>query len=301
VCGECGKDGNLKFYTKHDCNTACFNAYMRDKNVAFYTVPIISRMKVLGVLTIFMISDSANEKYVQDFLVAVSNVLAGIIERDIAETKIKKSLEEKMVLLKEIHHRVKNNMQIISSLLYLQSKYVKDEYSKNLILDSQSRVKSMALLHETLYQSGDLSRLHFKNYWAEMLTNLFATFKIQSSIVKITTDIENIYLDMDTAISCSLALNELISNSLKYAFPNGIEGELFLSFHADGDDQFKIVLKDNGIGLPEGIDIMTTHSLGLQLVHDLIVKKLKGSIDIIRDNGTTYNIIIKKLIYKQRV
>lgn len=301
ICGRCAKEKKIEFHTKKDCNTACFNEYMRDQNVAFYSVPIISRMRILGVLTIFIASENIDDSYVHNFLTAIGNILANIIERETAEAQINKSLEEKMVLLKEVHHRVKNNMQIISSLLYLQSKNVKDEYSMNLILDSQSRVKSMVLLHEALYQSGDLSGLRIKKYCDEMISNLFATFKTKSSYIKMTTDIEDIYLDMDTALSASLALNELISNSLKYAFIGKSEGEIFLSFHECGKDQFKIVLKDNGIGLPMDIDLNVTRSLGLQLVHDLIVIKLHGKIDIIRENGTTYNITIKRLNYKQRV
>jgi PAS domain S-box-containing protein len=203
--------------------------------------------------------------------------------------KVEKSLEEKNVLLSEIHHRVKNNLQIISSLLNLQSHYIDDEKDKIIFKDSQSRVKSMAMIHEKLYQSLDFSKVDFKGYIFSLTTHLFQTYNTNSENVKLNLDVEDIALNMDTAIPCGLIINELLSNSLKYAFPHGKKGCINIKLKSE-DSLLILEIEDNGIGFPEGYDFDNNDSLGLQLVSSL-VRQIEGKLEIIAKDGTKFKII----------
>ncbi len=212
-----------------------------------------------------------------------------INERKRAETKLKKSLEEKEVLLKEIHHRVKNNLQIISSLLNLQSRNISDETYLNIFKESQNRVKLMSLVHEKLYQSNDLANIDFSNFIRNLASFLFRSYGGNINRIKLNVVVdENVMLGIDTAIPCGLIINELISNCLKYAFPEPNTGEILLSMHSDGNDLILIV-KDNGVGLPKNLDIKKSKSLGLQLVSSLC-EQLGGNIKLVRENGTEFTI-----------
>ncbi len=215
------------------------------------------------------------------------------ITRDIRELKkiedqFKSSLEEKEVLLKEIHHRVKNNMQIISSLLNLQAKCLTDENAVNSLKESRDRVISMAIVHEKLYQSDDLSRIDFAEYIKKFVTDLLSSYEINSRSVRPKIDVENILLDINFAIPCGLIINELFSNSIKHAFPEGF-GEVCIKFHLNNSERVLIV-SDNGIGFPEDLDYQNTKTLGLQLVNAL-VNQLNGKIELFRNEGTTFKII----------
>ena len=216
-----------------------------------------------------------------------------ITERKRTEEQIRASLREKEVLLKEIHHRVKNNMQVIISLLNLQSKHVKDKRDWEIFKDSQNRIKSMALIHDKLYQSKDLASINFAEYIENLARHLFNTYSVSSSAIKLVADIKDVPLDIDTAIPCGLIINELISNSLKYAFPDGREGEIQIKLYASKDDTFSLIVRDNGIGLPEDLDFRNTKSLGLQVVVAL-VEQLKGTIELDRSEGTAFKIVFKK-------
>ena len=216
------------------------------------------------------------------------------ITRDITELKkvenqLKSSLEEKEVLLREIHHRVKNNMQIISSLLNLQSRYLNDEKTVNVLNESRNRVKSMAMVHEELYRSHDLSKIDFADYIQRLLSGLFSSYGVDKNVIKPEINVENVLLNINMAVPCGLIINELVSNSLKHAFLQGQNGKISIKFHPNGE---KYVLKvaDNGAGFPENIDFENTKTLGLQLVNTL-VKQLSGSIDICRSSGTSFKII----------
>jgi len=206
-------------------------------------------------------------------------------ERLAAEEKIKASLEEKEVLLKEIHHRVKNNLQIISSLLNLQSKYTGDINTLDIFQDSKNRIRSMALIHEILYQSGDFSKINFSDYIQKLLNYIRRSYGID---VRITLNVEEIPLDMDRAMSCGLIINELVSNSFKYAFPEG-RGEVWIDFYSENGKDFIIKIKDSGAGIPEDLDIYNTDSLGLQLVFNL-VEQLDGMMEVCRTGGTMFTI-----------
>lgn len=216
------------------------------------------------------------------------------ITRDITELKnvenqLKSSLEEKEVLLREIHHRVKNNMQIISSLLNLQSRYLNDEKTVNVLNESRNRVRSMAMVHEELYQSHDLSKIDFAEYIQRLLSGLFSSYGVVPNFIKPEINVKNVLLNIDIAVPCGLIINELVSNSLKHAFVQGQKGKISIKFH-HYNEKYVLTVADDGIGFPENIDFKNTKTLGLQLVNTL-VKQLSGSIDIYRDTGTLFKII----------
>ncbi len=229
-------------------------------------------------------------KYLEGFM-------KDITKRKKAENEIKTSLKDKEVLLKEIHHRVKNNLQIISSLLDLQANYVNDEEAVNVLQESQNRVKSMATIHEMLYQSADLASINFSNYIQTLVRDLFYSYGAENieSIIKV----DHIFLNIETAIPCGLIVSELVSNSLKYAFPHNRKGEIFISIHSH-NEEFELIISDNGIGLPENLNFKDIKSsLGLRLVN-MLVKQLEGSIELDRTNGTKFCIKFKELKYKKR-
>ena len=216
------------------------------------------------------------------------------ITRDITELKkvenqLKSSLKEKEVLLREIHHRVKNNMQIISSLLNLQSRRLTDEKTVNVLNESRNRVRSMAMVHEELYRSRDLSKIDFADYIRRLLSGLFSSYGVDKNLIKPTVKVENVLLNIDIAVPCGLIINELVSNSLKHAFMQGQKGKISIKFNHDGEN-YVLTVADNGIGFPENIDFKNTKTLGLQLINTL-VKQLSGSIDIYKDKGTSFKII----------
>ncbi|MFN6480122.1 sensor histidine kinase [Nostoc sp. DedQUE07] len=211
-------------------------------------------------------------------------------ERKQAEEQIKASLQEKEVLLKEIHHRVKNNLQIISSLLNLQAEYLKDNQALEVFKDSQNRIESMALIHEKLYQSQDLARINFADYIQDLVTNLFYSYNVNSSAITLKMNVEEVFLAIDAAIPCGLIINELISNSLKYAFPQTEGGEISIDFRFDGVNLYILAISDNGVGFAQNFDFHNTESLGLRLVKGL-THQLKGNIDFSSNNGVKYKII----------
>ena len=226
-------------------------------------------------------------------------IIQDITEHNRAGEKIKASLKEKEILLKEIHHRVKNNLQVISSLLDLQSNYVDEEEALNVLQESQNRVKSMAMIHEMLYQSTDLASINFSNYIQNVVYDLFYVYTTKSNIRPII-DVKQVFLNIETAIPCGLIISELVSNSLKYAFPGNNVGEIFVSCHSY-DREFELIISDNGIGFPENLDFENIEtSLGLRLV-SMLVNQLEGSIKLDRTNGTKFTIKFKELEYEKRL
>jgi PAS domain S-box-containing protein len=212
-----------------------------------------------------------------------------------ADERIKASLKEKEVLLKEIHHRVKNNLQIISSLLNLQSTYITDGQALGMFKESQNRVRSMALIHEKLYQSKDIARIDFAEYIRNLTGNLVRSYGFSPVMVKLIIDADHISLGVDTAIPCGLIINELVTNSLKYAFPDGRNGEIRITLKQDnGDGRYWLSISDDGRGLPESIELRKTSTLGLQLVTTL-VDQLNGTIEVKRENGTEFIIRFSEL------
>ena len=208
------------------------------------------------------------------------------------ENSLKQSLSEKEILLKEVHHRVKNNLQIINSILNLQSSYIEDEKTLEIISESQNRIRSMSFIHESLYQTSNFSSINFKEYIENLLSNLIYSYQIGTKI-KIIKEIENIDLSLDQAIPCGLILNELITNALKYAYGLNEEGNVYISIKKV-NTKIEIIVQDFGAGLPDNFDIETADSLGLSLVHTL-TEQIDGELMIKSDGGTKILIIFEML------
>jgi PAS domain S-box-containing protein len=211
-------------------------------------------------------------------------------QRSLAEEKLKTSLQEKEILIKEIHHRVKNNLQIIISLLFLQAKKTDDPLSEAALTDSQTRVKSMALIHEKLYQSDSLSSIDFHGYLQNLVSNLMITYGIDKNRVRTQISVQQLPLTITTAIPLGLIMNELVSNSLKYAFPGGREGILSVSSNVH-ENTVIVKVRDNGWGIPESLDWKHAESLGLCLVQ-MLTRQLKGTIELSRESGTEFTLTI---------
>jgi PAS domain S-box-containing protein len=212
------------------------------------------------------------------------SVQLDITERKKAEEQIKKSLSEKEVLLREVHHRVKNNLQIINSLISLQQEHITDKKASASFVDIHNRVMSMAAVHENLYASGTYTEIKLSDYVKPMALNLFNTYNINPKNVSLKTAIDNIPLDVDMAIPCSIIISELISNSLKHAFPNG-KGEITIEFHQSTDSNVQLTISDNGVGIPDNIDLDSSKSFGLWLVK-ILAEQLWGTVLFERDKGT---------------
>jgi PAS domain S-box-containing protein len=217
------------------------------------------------------------------------------VGRDISERQQAEKLKQKETLLKEIHHRVKNNLQVVCSLLRLQSRFVQDPVIKAKFIESQNRVKSMALIHEKLYQSDDFRCIKLDEYIPDLTKNLMRTYQITSSHIQMKVDIDqNIFLDLDTLTPCGLIICELISNSLKYAFKPNISGMIWIQAKFDPDKKLTLIIGDNGKGLPADIDFNNIQSLGLQVVKDL-TDQLQGNLIINREVGTEFKIKLGRI------
>ena len=255
------------------------------------------------------------------------NIMADL---DRQRKELDKSLQEKEALIREVHHRVKNNMQVISSLLKLQSYHIEDPALKAIFKDSENRIKSMALVHERLYRTEDLAHIDFGEYIKNLAVDIFHSFGANASHVRLRVDAEGISLPIDTAIPCGLIINELITNALKYAFPFGQgrpgdrKGELAIEMKRieklsiddrqltiknqlpetnnqeltilnpqssidNPQSSIELIVRDNGIGMPEDLDFKTAHSLGLNLVTSL-AKQIRGEVKLNREGGTEWRI-----------
>jgi two-component sensor histidine kinase len=220
------------------------------------------------------------------------------VVKDITEIKQAEEMRRKDVLLKEVHHRVKNNLQIISSMLRLQSRKFTDKETIEAFRKSQNRAKSMAIAHEKMNQSHDLENIELSSYVETLTKYLLNTYGCDPENIKIDIKIKNITQDIDTAIPLGLIINEIVSNSLKHAFKDH-KGEIFVEIIPEVDGQYMLTIRDNGIGFPEDLDFMNTDSLGMQLVVSL-VEQIEGSIKLIRGHGTEFRIKFKGLSYKRR-
>jgi two-component sensor histidine kinase len=214
-------------------------------------------------------------------------------EKERMEKKIRVSLKEKEVLLKEIHHRVKNNMQIVISLMRLQSRKITDKKMTEIFNICQNRIRSMAFVHERLYHSDDFAHIRFNDYIEQMVVHIFQTYTVDSKIIGLELDLKDIVLNVIKAIPCGLIINELVSNAIKHAFPKGRKGEICLKFLEKKKDEATLVISDNGIGFPDDIDFRNTETLGLQIVCDL-VQQIDGKIELDKKHGTSFTVTFKR-------
>jgi len=210
-----------------------------------------------------------------------------ITERKKTEELIQRSLKEKTVMLQEIHHRVKNNMQVITSLLNLQSHEITDANIRALFEESKNRIYSMALIHEKLYRAEDLARISFNEYLHSLVSGIVDTYKRRDIIYAVDND--PITLDVNVGIPCGLIANELVSNCLKYAFPEGRKGMITLGINKDTQGNNVLTVADNGVGFPDTVDFRNTTTLGLKLVN-VLSGQIHGVIELSRVEGTTFRI-----------
>lgn len=215
-----------------------------------------------------------------------------ITDRKRAEEQIRRSLQEKEILLKEIYHRVKNNLQIISSLINLQGRDIKgDGRIPEMFKKSRDRIQAMALIHEKLYQSRDMTRIDFVVYIRDLIAHLFCSYGVAPDVIALKIAVNGVHLDINTAIPCGLIVNELVSNSLKHAFPEGFRGgEISVALFSHEDRVFNLVIGDNGVGFRSDVNFQDVKSLGLQLVKTL-VDQIGGEIDVRVNGGTTFRIV----------
>jgi two-component sensor histidine kinase/CheY-like chemotaxis protein len=213
---------------------------------------------------------------------------AEIAQRRNAEEAVRHS-REKEVLLQEIHHRVKNNLQIITSLLRMQSRAVQDPALSEALRECQNRVASMALIHDKLYRARDLARVSFGEYVRDLTNNILTSYALPARSVRVRLDIDDLSLSLDCAVPCGLILNELMSNCLKHAFPVGHSGTVYVGFHVKGEDELCLVVQDDGVGMPADVDLGRTSSLGWRLIRAL-VEQLGGVVQCQTASGTSVEI-----------
>jgi len=228
-------------------------------------------------------------------LLGYRGVDTDITERKKAEEQIKASLKEKEILLNEIHHRVKNNLEIISSLLDMSSMRTRNQHAINLLSDAHSKIHTMALIHSQLYQSDRFDRIDMGSYIGKLVDYLSQVYTTKKTLITPIIEHSNIYLTVTQAIPCALVLNEAISNAFKHAFKEGQKGTIEISMQRSTDDTISIRVRDDGIGMPEEIDIYTADSLGLKLMRNLVQEQLMGKIQVERTEGTEIFIEFKIL------
>ncbi len=271
---------NLKAYSKksfqeHANMTALNNKVLSSENTIIRSDGVKVPVSILG----------------RRIMVKGRGLLMGVF-RDMTELKqmeahIRASLEEKKVLLREVHHRVKNNFQIILSLLRLQSGNYDDVKLKEAFRDSESRIRSMSMVHEMLYKTGDLAHIDLGMYIQNLTSTLFRTYKTTSDRVDIKTDIKDITLNIDVSVSIGLVITEFVSNSLKHAFTRDMSGEINIQMCRKNTD-FRLTLSDNGKGLPPEIDMLKAKTFGLRLIRNMVQKQIGGTIEVKRDKGTMF-------------
>lgn len=266
----------------------------------FMIVPVFYMERIEAMAGIANKEEEYTEIDIQQLQLLMDGML-WIIRNKEANNKIKKSLKEKETLLKEIHHRVKNNLQVIYSMLNLQSNYIKDQKVLTMFKESQNRIKTMALIHEKLYRSKNLGDIKFTDYMKNLIENLFNSYNASYNNVHTKTEIEeDLLLNIDIAVPCGLILNELISNALKHAFKDRSSGNIEIVLKKIDGNDYMIRFSDDGVGLPQDIDVKRSKTLGLKLISAL-TSQLKGTVSVINDHGTIFEIVFPDKKSKNRV
>lgn len=206
------------------------------------------------------------------------------------ETRLQESLAEKEVLLREVHHRVKNNLSVVDSLLSMQARYISDVQALKSLSDSQRRIHTMSLIHEQLYHSQDLGKVDFCEYLQRLVVNLYSSSNFSADQIELKLDLSSILLNIDIAISLGLIVNELLTNAFKHAFPNDMKGLIEVILHQDDEGKLHLTIRDNGIGIPQNINIYSTASLGLRLVK-ILTQQLRANLDLSCSQGTSFHFI----------
>ncbi|MEG4805739.1 PAS domain S-box protein [Microcoleus sp. ARI1-B5] len=297
------------------CITPCVVEFMKEIEVrAKLVVPIVQHGQLWGLLIAHQCSGPREwqewemnlfQQLVNQLAIAIQQSLlyqqlqAELSDRFQAEANLKNSLKEKEILLKEIHHRVKNNLCVVASLLELQSNTVADPPTAKMFEESQNRLYSMALIHEKLYRSTNLAQINFGEYLEDLVTNLFHSYNISDNRILLQVIAEPISLNIETATPCGLIANELVSNTLKHAFPDGTSGTVSVECYQTGDREIHLFVKDNGLGFPQNLDFRKTHSMGFQVVCTL-TEQLEGTIELFRQTGTEFYLKFHELNYFKR-
>ncbi len=295
--------------------TPCVAEFMKQIEVrAKLVVPIIQHSQLWGLLIAHQCDRPREwqewemnlfQQLVNQLAIAIQQSLlyqqlqGELSDRKQAEANLKISLKEKEILLKEIHHRVKNNLCVVASLLELQSNTVADPQLAKMFEESQNRLYSMALIHEKLYRSTNLAEINFGEYLEDLVTNLFHSYNISDNHILLQVIAEPISLNLETATPCGLIANELVSNTLKHAFPDGANGTVSVECYQTGDGEIHLFVKDNGIGFPQNLDFRKTNSMGFQVVCTL-TEQLEGSIELSRQTGTAFHLKFNELKYSHR-
>lgn len=225
----------------------------------------------------------------------INTIWRDLTEKKKAEALILKNIKEKEVMLKEIHHRVKNNLQIITSLLNLQVNLTDDDFSKNVLTQSKTRIQSMCKVHEMLYKSGDFANINYKKYLTELLDQLVNNYSAQNQQVDLKINVENLLFNINTAVPLGLVVNELVTNSLKYAFPNNTKGAIFLDIKKVNENKLQLIYYDTGVGYDPAISFDNASSLGLQLIAAL-TEQLNGEIQRDLSKKGTYYLLSFEMI-----
>jgi PAS domain S-box-containing protein len=283
------------------------------KSKSIMAAPMMLGKKVIGVITLqdYKNENAFEESQLELLMTIASQAVIALensrlfmtLQRELEEKKrteiqIKASLREKEILLQEIHHRVKNNLQIMSSLLRIQASYVKNKEVHKIFKESENRIRAMSLIHNKLYNSENYDRIDFTDYIKTLISGLFISYGVSSERILLNINLNNTLLNIDTMIPCGLIINELVSNSLKYAFPNNRNGSIMIKLSHD-ENELSLIVKDDGIGFKHKVDINSTDTLGIKLVK-LLASQMDGKVEINSKVGTETKIIFKEIQYKER-
>ncbi len=271
------KEGVVARYKNHEDREAFVQELKEKERLNYYEIELLTK--------------SGESKNVLISATLAGNEIIGmmmdITDRKKATEKIKAALKEKEILLQELHHRVKNNMQVISGLIELQSQQLDDKEAREIFNETRDRVSSMALIHENLYRASDLGNINFEEYIKTLTKYLFHSYNVDLDVVQLRIDVKNVFLDAQVGIPCGLIINELVSNVFKHALPKGKSGEVEVSLLPAGDGRYTLIVKDSGNGFPKKLDFRKTKSLGMQLV-TMLVDQLEGTIELNREHGTEF-------------